>query len=64
MPKKRLTPAEFKAKRAADRRKTLEAARKISKKGKAAARKAEQNATKQAGLKAAMRKRLVTKKKK
>ena len=61
---KKLTPAEFKARQRRERKKTLAAAFKISKKGKAKARKAEQSATKQAGLKAAMRKRLVTKKNK
>lgn len=64
MPKKNMTPAELKAWQRAERRKTLAAARKISKKGRASARKAEQVATKQAGLKMATRKRLVTKKKK
>ena len=60
MPTKKMTPAEHEARRAAERRKTLAAAKKLSVKGR---KKAQQQAAKQAGLKMATRKRLVTKKK-
>lgn len=64
MPKKQMTAAEHKVRRAKERRATLAAAKKISKKGKVRAKKMEQQATKEAGLKMATRKRLITKKKK